>query len=115
MPDVFPYAANKTRSLTLTKEVYQSTPYSGEPKILARGTDRRGFSLLFTNRRQTEYDAAEAFIIAHPIPTHIIFRDYRYYPARDFECWIVPNTFREQGSEVSFRFTYSFDVVQVDV
>lgn len=113
MPDVFPYAHDKRISLGYEREQYESEPYTGDPKILFRGSHRRAWSLIFTNRTQVEFDAAATFYTGHPKPTQVTFRNYRFYPARDYTCWIVPNSFREQGSEVSFRFTYSFDVIEV--
>lgn len=113
MPDIFPYPHDKKISLGYEREQYQSEPYTGSPKVLSRGVFRRRWSLVFTNRTQVEYDAAEFYYSQHPMPIQITFRNYRFYPTRDYTCWIVPNTFREQGSEVSFRFTYSFDVIEV--
>ncbi len=90
-------------------EHYKSEPYNGTPVALVRGTLKRRFSCIFTTRSQAEYDAAEAFHASHYPMTVMTFRDYRYYPPRDIDCRFV-SPFREQGSESSGRFTYSFDL-----
>lgn len=109
--DVFPFAANKARSSELEQEHFLSEPYSGTPAALVRGDDKRAFTLPFTTRTQAEYEATEEFHKTHFPVTHFNFRDFRFYPARDSECMIT-SPLREQGSEVSFRFNYAFDVAE---
>lgn len=93
-------------------ENYESEPYSGDPKVLVRGTAKRAFTLIFTGRSQAEYDAAETFWLTHYPRVTFTFRDYRFYPARDFSAYIT-SQFREQGSETSGRFNYSFDIAEI--
>lgn len=112
MPSIFPFVANKTRTVERELEHYLSEPYNGSPVGLVRGTLKKRFSLIFTTRSQAEYDAAEAFHAANYPLTTITFRDYRYYPARDINCRFV-SPFREQGSDSSGRFNYSFDLLEV--
>lgn len=110
---VFPFPADRQRSSDRGKEVYLSEPYAGDPKALIRGEFRRQFSCPFNLRPQAEMDAAEAFHAArYPDPTAtFMFRDYRYSPARDREVRFA-SPITEQGSDVSFRFNYSFDLVE---
>src|SRR5262249_48970060 len=110
--DVFPYVADRVRTLEMDQEHFVSEPYSGDPKVLTRGNFRRGFALIFTTRTQAEYLAAETFFSAHPPPTHFIFRDYRFLPYRESEVMFT-STFKEQGSQVSLRFSYSFEIKEV--
>lgn len=110
--DVFPFASQRTSAGSLDQESYQSIPYSGDPKVLVRGNDKHSFTLPFATRIQPEFDAAEAFHKTHRLPTHFIYRNYRYFPPRDSECWIT-SPLREQGSDTSFRFNYNFDAGEV--
>ncbi len=112
MPVIFPYVANKTRSLEVDLEHYLSEPYSGTEVALLRGSRKRRFSCLFTTRSQTETDGAESFHADHYPLEPIIFRDYRYYPPRDFTCRFI-SPFREQGSETTGRFNYGFDLIEI--
>ena len=108
----FPFAANKTRSLEDDQETYLSEPYIGDPTALVRGNYKGAYSLPFLVREQAEFDAAKAFIRQHGYTTRFVIRDYRYYPYREV---IVRRTssLRELGSDVSYRFNYTFDVVEV--
>jgi hypothetical protein len=110
--DVFPFAHNRTRSEEFDQESYLSEPYSGDPKELVRGNYRGGYSLPFLLREQAELDAAKQFIKLHGKSSPFVIRDYRYYPYREL---IVRRTssLREQGSDTSYRFNYSFDVIEV--
>jgi hypothetical protein len=108
---VFPFAANKTRSLERDKEHYLSEPYDGDPKALVRGSYKNRYELPFLIRDQEELDAAKAFYDQHFPLTKFVFRDYRYYPYRDTVVRIN-SPFREQGSDVSYRFNYSFEVIE---
>ena len=112
MPDLFPYFPDRTRSASFDQERYESEPYSGSVKVLVRGTYHGKYSLPFTNRTQAEYDAAKAFHAAHRPPTTITYRDVRFYPYRDVTVKIV-SAFREVGTMVSMRFSYTFDVEEV--
>ena len=106
--DVYPFVMNKARSSEFNQESYASEPYSGDPKVLVRGNFKGAYSLPFANRRQEEYLATEQFLQTHKMPTHAIMRDFRFYPPRDRDGYITSGL-REQGSEVSGRFNYSFD------
>lgn len=108
---VFPFPADRQRSEERGKEVYYSDPYDGDPKALIRGGFRRRFSLPFSVRPQAEFEAAEAFHAArYPDPAEtFIIRDYRYNPAKEREVRFM-SPLAEQGSDVSFRFNYSFEV-----
>ena len=112
MPDIFPFVPNKALPSEREQEHYLSEPYSGTPKALVRGSFKRAYTVVFTTRSQAEFDAAEAFHASHYPLTTIIFRNYRFYPARDFNCRIT-SPFREQGSESSGRFNYSFDLQEI--
>lgn len=111
--DVFPFAANRTRSEDFDQESFLSQPYSGEPKELVRGSYKGDYSLSFILREQFEYEAAKAFLKQHGKSSPFIFRDYRYFPYKE----VLVNrssSLREQGSEVTYRFNYTFDVSEVD-
>ncbi len=112
MPDLFPYPIDRQRSATYDQERYESEPYSGSVKELVRGTYHAKYSLIATNRTQAEFDAVKTFHATHRPPTTITYRDYRYYPYRDVTVKII-SALREQGSSVSMRFTYAFDVEEV--
>lgn len=109
---VFPFAANKTRALERDREHYLSEPYTGDPTALIRGNFKSGYSLQFLLREEAEWDAAKAFWEQHYPLTPFVFRDYRYYPARDVVVRPA-SELREQGSDVTYRFNYSFDVIEV--
>jgi hypothetical protein len=109
--NVFPFAANKTRALERDKENYLSEPYEGDPKALVRGDFKNGYSLQYLLREQAEWDAAVAFFAQHRPLTPFVLRDYRYYPYREVVVRFT-SSIREQGSDVSYRFNYSFDVVE---
>ena len=112
MPDLFPYPINRTRSAVYDQERFESEPYNGDVKALVRGSYRAIYSLVATNRTLAEWDVVKAFHQSHRPPTHIIYRDYRYYPYRDVEVKII-SALREQGTDVSYRFSYAFDVQEV--
>ena len=112
MPDVFPFQIDRTRSAGYDKEHYESNPYSGPTKVLERGNIIGSYSLVATVRTQAEWDTVKAFQAAHLTPTPFYYRDYRYYPFRDVLVKFA-SSLREQGSQVSLRFNYSFDVVEV--
>ena len=110
---VFPFPADRQRATERGKEVYMSDPYDGDAKALIRGDHRRRFSLPFTLRPQAEFEAAEAFHgDRYPDPSQtFIIRDYRYHPAKERTVRFT-SPLSEQGSDVSFRFNYSFEVVE---
>ena len=110
--DVYPFPSNKARSSARDQEHYSSEPYSGDPTTLVRGSMRRAFSLPFTNRLQPEFEAAEQFHSTHRHHVDFAYRDYRFYPSRDSSVW-MNSDLREQGSDVLFRFNYSFDVTEI--
>lgn len=109
---VFPFAANKNRGTELGQETYFSEPYAGDPKALTRGTFEGSYELPFLLREQEEYLAAEAFYKQHWPLDEFVYRDYRFYPYRDVICRFA-SPLREQGSDVTYRFNYSFEVVEV--
>lgn len=110
---VFPFAANKSYTREHGRETYLSEPYEGDPKALVRGNFKSGYDLSFQLREQEEFDAAKAFYQAHHPLTPFILRDYRFYPYRDTKVRFT-TPIREQGSDVTYRFNYSFGVVEVD-
>lgn len=109
--NIFPFAPNKTSSTEMDRENYLSEPYEGDPKALVRGGFLHGFQLPFFLRRQQEFEAAEAFHIEHYPLTHFIYRDSRFIPPRETECRIT-SPLREQGSDVTYRFNYTFEVTE---
>lgn len=111
--NLFPFPANHTRGRELDVEHYLSEPYEGPEKALVRD-EGEGYEWQYTTRIQQEYDAAVEFYRQHrPLKTFAI-RDYRSLPATD-----VPSTFataiREQGSDVSWRFNYSFGTNESEI
>lgn len=110
--DVFPFIPNKSRSAELDEERYVSEPYSGDEKVLERGNPKSVYSTSYAARRQEEFNAAKQFWKTHRRPTHVIYRDYRFYPPTDQECKIT-SSLREQGSDVTMRFNYAQDFTEV--
>lgn len=108
---VFPFPADREYSREHARETYLSEPYDGDPSALIRGNFRSGYSLGFTLRRQEELDAAKAFYEAHHPLGEFAFRDYRYYPYRDTNVRFT-SPLIERGSGVTYRFNYSFDVIE---
>lgn len=111
---VYPFAANRARSLETDIENYLSTPYSGPQKALVRGSFESGLDLPFALREQAEYEAAEAFFEQHRPITPFVFKDYRFIPPRETAVQFS-SSIRDQGSEVTYRFNYAFSVVETDV
>jgi len=109
--NIFPFYANKTRTAQRKKEAYLSEPYDGDLKALVRGNYKRGFELPFNLRPQEEFLAAENFHSQHFPLQKFIFRDTRFYPARD-SVVRLNSDFNESGSDVTFRFNYSFNVTE---
>jgi hypothetical protein len=110
-PFVFPFPGGKTTGKERDRENYLSTPYDGPQKALVRGIYKDQLSIPFALRRQEEFDAAQAFFEQHSPIEPFIFRDYRFFPPRDTKVRFA-SSFREQGSDTSFRFNYGFDVVE---
>jgi hypothetical protein len=109
--NVFPFPANKTRAQELDVEHYVSQPYEGDEKVLVREEmDRYQWS--FSTRIQEERDAAAAFYSQHRPIEPFVMRDYRFIPPRDINSKLA-SSFREQGSDVSWRFNYSFETEKV--
>jgi hypothetical protein len=108
----FPFAHNRTRSEDFDQESYLSEPYSGSPKELVRGNYVGSYSLPFILREQAEIDAAKAFLKQQGKSSTFVIRDYRYYPFRELKVRRT-SSIREQGSDTSYRFNYTFDVVEV--
>lgn len=111
--NIFPFPSNKVRSLERTREAYLSEPYSGDPKALLRGNFKRAFECPFAVREESEFIAAETFHEQHFPTTKFVIRDWRYYPPKDFVCRFT-SPIAEQGSDVSFRFNYSFNVLEAN-
>ncbi len=111
--NIFPFPSNKVRSLERNREAYLSEPYSGDPKALVRNNFKRAFEAPFAVREESEFVAAETFHEQHFPVTKFIFRDWHFYPAKDFTCRFT-SSIREQGSDVSNRFNYSFNVIETD-
>lgn len=108
---VYPFPADRPYGREHGRETYLSEPYDGDPTALVRGNFKSGYELAFTLRRQEELDAAKAFYEAHHPLGEFIFRDYRFNPYRDSNVRFTSNL-RERGSDVTYRFNYSFDVVE---
>ncbi len=109
----FPYYANKTNSLSIDREEYFSEPYSGPKKSLVRGSYKRSWGLQFLARTQVEFDVVEAFWKAHGRTYAFRYMDTRYFPAREYIVQFA-SALREQGSEVTLRFNYAFDIIEAD-
>lgn len=111
---IFPFQANRTRPTSRGQEHYVSEPYSGDAKVLVRGGKRRDFQMPYLLRTDVEAKAAEKFHEDHyPDQTkHFVLRDFNYYPPRDAECRFT-SPFEEQGSDVAFRFNYSFNALEI--
>lgn len=109
---IYPFAANKTRSLDFDQEHFLSTPYSGDPKALVRGAFKGAYGLQYLLREQAEWDATQAFFKQHAPIAPFVIRDYRYYPYREVKVRFA-SSLKEQGSDVTYRFNYTFDVVEV--
>jgi hypothetical protein len=109
-PFVFPFPGGKSTGKDRERETFISTPYDGPQKALVRGSFKDQMQIPFSLRRQEEWDAAQAFYDQHSPLTDFAYRDYRYFPPRDF-FGHFGSSLREQGSDVSFRFNYAFDFV----
>jgi len=109
---VFPFPSENTTQGELGRETYSSEPYDGDPTYLIRGNFKNGSQLDFGVRRQEEIDAAEAFYKLHHPSERFAVRDYRYYPYRD-TIGRFTSSLRKSGSDVAYRFNYSFDFVEV--
>lgn len=112
-PYVFPFTADRTMDAETDKENYLSEPYDGDAKALTRGSFKRKYSLPFSTREQEEFEAARAFHAQHYPLGEFIYRDYAFYPYQEVRVRFA-SPFRRHGSNVTFRFNYSFDLVEVD-
>ncbi len=110
---VFPFIPNKTTAVEIDQENYLSEPYDGDPKALTRGVFKGQYQLPFLLREQEEFLAAKAFHAQHYRLGKFVYRDYRYYPYKEVKCRFA-SPIREQGSDVTYRFNYSFEIVEVD-
>jgi hypothetical protein len=113
-PWIFPFQSNKTSSRELDRENFLSTPYDGAQKALVRGEFKDQLQLPFALRRQEEYEAARSFHEEHSPLKAFIFRDYRFLPPKDTGVRL-DSSLREQGSDVTFRFNYAFDVIETEL
>lgn len=109
---IFPFPHDRARSSERGREHYLSEPYSGQEKALVRGQMRRSFELPFALRPQEEYEAAEAFHALHYPIAPFALRDHRFSPER-ISIVKTASPIREQGGDVSFRFNYAFDAIEV--
>lgn len=109
---IFPFPVNKTENTDRILETFLSEPYTGEKKALIRGTNRKQMQLPFLIRHQAEMLAAEQFHKEHFPLMPFIYRDYRFNPLRDLVCRMT-SSFKEQGSDTTFRFNYSFEVEEL--
>lgn len=110
--NVFPFPADTAYDMDYARETYISEPYDGEPTALMRGNFRHTVMTNFSLRRPEELDAAKTFYEEHWPLGQFIFRDYRYYPPQDKNVRFN-STFGIRGSDVSFRFNYSFDLLEM--
>jgi hypothetical protein len=111
--DVYPFAANRTRAVDDDVENYLSTPYTGDPKSLVRGSLVGAYDLPYVLREQAEFKAAKAFFKQHRPVTPFVFRDYRFYPYEEVAVRFT-SSIKEQGSDVTYRFNYTFSVTELD-
>jgi hypothetical protein len=110
-PWVFPFAANRGRSQAQDRENFLSEPYDGPLKALVRGDYKSKWSAGYALRVEAEFKAAEAFFREHYPITDFIFRDWHYYPAKDYQVRFA-SPLNEQGADTTYRFNYTFDVLQ---
>lgn len=109
--DVFPFAAQKSSTMEREQENYLSDPYSGPKKALVRGGYAETYGVQYSIRLQEEIKAAKAFHAEKGKTTRFVFRDYRFYPPEDRTVTFT-GPFRDQGSEVTFRFNYGFEIAE---
>ncbi|HQU82575.1 MAG TPA: hypothetical protein PKY59_05610 [Pyrinomonadaceae bacterium] len=109
---IFPFFSNKTTSMERNKTAYLSEAYNGNLKALVRGNYKRSYELPFALRPQAEFEAAEEFHAQHYPLQSFIFRDGRSYPAKNLIVR-TNSSFKESGSDVTFRFNYSFGVTEL--
>lgn len=110
--NIFPFVADRVRSVEREREHYLSTPYSGAKKALVRSINRE-MQLPFNLRHPSEFEAAEKFHDQHYPLTDFIYEDYNYYPFKN-RTLNFNSSLKEKGSDVSHRFNYSFDVVETN-
>ena len=110
---IWPFIPNHPRGLEAEVEHYVSEPYAGDPKALTRGSYNHGFSLPFALRHKREVTAAKAFHQQHRPITPFIFRDIGSTPAKDYRVQLT-SPFQAQGTEVSHKSNYSFNVAELD-
>lgn len=106
-----PFAANKTRTSEQDRENYLSDPYEGPSKALVRGEFASVYELPYALRRQEEFAAIKAFHRQHYPLRKCALRDYRFLPPKDV-VGRISSPLREQGSDVTFRFNYSFEFIE---
>jgi hypothetical protein len=106
---IFPFAANRSRSLEPNGEAFISEPYSGPLKALVRNTTDV-MEAPYALRLQEEFEAAKSFCRTYYPVTEFCFRDYKYNPARDFLARFT-RLIREQGSETTYRFNYALGIL----
>lgn len=111
--NIFPFPSNRSRNIEIDREHYLSDPYSGSSKALIRGDFIQASQWPFALRLQAEYEAAESFHQEHYPLTHFVMRDWRFTPPRDVVSRFS-SPLREQGSDVTYRFNYSFDTIEVE-
>lgn len=105
--NIFPFVADRSRSVERDQESYISQPYSGPKKALVYDLQRK-FQLPFSVRHQAEYDAAEAFHAQHSRTIDFIYEDHKYIPFRN-RTMNFTTGIKDDGSNVSYRFNYSFE------
>lgn len=109
---IFPFFSNKTSSMERNKSAFISEAYNGDLKALVRGNYKRSYELPFLLRPQAEFEAAEDFHAQHYPLQKFIFRDGRSYPAKNLTVR-TNSSFKESGSDVTFRFNYSFGITEL--
>lgn len=107
--NVFPFPSARQRGRDLAVEHYLSDPYDGAQKALVRA-DVDSYQWIYPTRIQQEYEAAVAFWQQHRPISPFAMRDYRYTPYKDITSKFA-SSIREQGSDVTWRFNYSFETV----
>ncbi len=111
---VFPFVFNKQINREYGRETYLSEPYEGEPTGLIRGDFKSAYELPFNLRESHELLAAEEFFRSHQPLSKFVLRDFRHQPHRDTVVRFASPTMSEEGSNTTYRFNYSFDVIQTD-
>lgn len=103
---IFPFYPDNPRSRASGRTFFKSKPYSGPSKTLLRGGRGYQFDASFSDRRQSEVNAAEAFHAEHYGIKDFVFRDWKFDPPKDTVAEFT-SELKDEGSVGRF-FNYSF-------